>query len=52
MNNLVPRMVFMLSNLLANFALVASTSSFERYMKFIPLTLSLQKLNIAVAVEI
>ena len=45
-------MVFMLSNHFANFALIASTSSFERYMKFIPSILSFQKLNIAVGVKI
>ena len=50
-NDLAPGMVFMLLNLSANFALVASTSSFERYMKFIPLILSLQKLNMVVGVK-
>ena len=45
-------MVFMLSNLFANFALVASSLSFERYIKFIPPILSLQKLNITAEVKI
>ena len=42
----------MLSNLFANFALVASSLSFERYIKFIPPILSLQKLNITAEVKI
>ena len=51
-SDLVLGMTFMLSNLFANSAFVASTSSFERYMKFIPSKGSLQKLNIAVGVTI